>query len=74
MKLSELIAAIGDDNVKFQNLDSVAAELDWRAGTGTKVVFYTDVGIHPATGLDKLGLVVWLPRDAVTKAIADEKK
>lgn len=71
MKLSELIAAVGDDNVQFQNLDRDAQSLDWTAKSGTRVTFHTGVGIS-TNGTDKLGLVVWLDRDAVAAALATQ--
>ena len=74
MKLSELIAAVGDENVVFQNLDQSADALDWSAKKGlTKVTFHTEQALTPngpGNGLPKLGLVVWLDRDAVKKAIS----
>lgn len=69
MKLSELILAIGDDNVQLQNLDTCADTLDWSAKKGTTVKFGTEVGITPE-GLNKLGLVIWLDRAAVKAAMA----
>lgn len=68
MKLSELILAIGDDNVEFQNLDQCATDLNYSAKSGTRITFGTQRPITP-DGTDKLGLVLWLPRDAVKKAI-----
>lgn len=41
MKMSELILAVGDDNVKFQNLLNDAASID-KTKHGTKITFYTD--------------------------------
>jgi hypothetical protein len=71
MKMSELMLAIGDDNIEFQNLDRDAHSLNWNAKTGTKITFNTGIGLSPS-GLDKLGLVIWLPRDAVKAAIGGE--
>ena len=74
MKISELIAAVGDDNVGFQNLDQCADALDWSAKKGlTKVTFHTEQALvpnGPGNGLPKLGLVVWLDREAVKAALA----
>lgn len=73
MKMSELILAVGDDNVKFQNL--LQGDIDLAmTKRGTKVTFYTD-GITPADVMDKagckvVGLVLWLPRDKVDAAIS----
>lgn len=69
MKLSELIAAVGDDVVQFQNLDQCATDLNYAAKSGTKITFGTEQPIS-LTGTDKLGLVLWLPRDAVKAALA----
>lgn len=72
MKLSELITAVGDDKVEFQNLDQSLISLDFNAKSGTKITFGSSMtaGID---GTDKLGLVVWLDRDAVKAAIQKGK-
>lgn len=72
MKMSELILAIGDDNVEFQSLDQCAVSLNYTAKSGTKITFGTQRSVTPG-GTDKLGLVLWLDRDAVKAAIAAEK-
>lgn len=76
MKMSELILAVGDDNVVFQNLLNDASSVDLTKH-GTKITFYTDA-ISPVEMLaggetKKMGLVLWLPRDLVNAAIAAEK-
>mgnify|MGYP007100094249 CR=1 FL=1 len=76
MKMSELILAVGDDNVLMQNLLNDAQQID-KTKHGTKITFYTDA-ISPEEMLGgnrtkKLGLVLWLPRDKVEAAIAAEK-
>lgn len=73
MKLSALIAAIGDDKVGIQNLDDCASSLNYNIKTGSKITFGTDQRIDPM-GTEKLGLVLWLDRDAVKAAIASEKE
>lgn len=72
MKMSELILAIGDDNVEFQNLDQCATDLNYNAGSGTKIRFGAEQPLTP-NGTKKLGLVLWLDRDAVKAAIEAEK-
>jgi hypothetical protein len=62
--LSELIIAIGDDKVQFQNLDHAATSLDYSARKGSTITFGTEQRITPQ-GTERLGLVLWLPRDAV---------
>lgn len=69
MNVRELLTAVGDDNVKFQPLDQCATSLNWNAKSGTKITFRSDVKLTPK-GTALLGLVVWLPRDAVQSAIA----
>lgn len=68
MKLSELIAACGDDKVQFQNLDQCTSDLrmDKR---GTLITFGTDQRLN-LNGPEKLGLVVWLDRDRVAEIVA----
>ena len=73
MKLSELIVAVGDDNVKFQNLDQSAISLDWSQKSGGRITFGTEQQIIPGEGTKQLGLVLWLDREAVAKAVTGEK-
>lgn len=81
MKMSELILAVGDDNVKFQNLLSDATSID-KTKQGTKITFYTD-GVSAeeialnggsASKTKNMGLVLWLPRDKVEAAVAAAEK
>jgi hypothetical protein len=69
MKLSELIAAYGDDAVEFQNLDQCATNFQMTK-KGTLVTFGSErtFGID---GTDKLGLVVWLDRKRVKEITAE---
>lgn len=72
MKLSELIAAVGDDHARFQNLLEGAVAVD-KTKHGTKITFYTDAiqAEEVLFGKPKmLGLVIWLPRDRVDAAMA----
>jgi len=73
MKLSELILAVGDENVAIQNLDVCADTLDYNVKSGTKIRFGTEVAMT-MEGTEKLGLVVWLPRDKVKAALATQKR
>lgn len=65
MKLSELIAAYGDEQVQFQNLDQCTTSLNMNNGT-TKITFGTEQPIN-LEGTQKLGLVVWLDRKRVAE-------
>ena len=69
MKLSELIAAIGDQNVKFQLLDNdlISAEYDHKKGT--KITFGSEAAVMP-DGLRDVGIIVWAPRERF-REIAD---
>lgn len=71
LKLSELIAAYGDDKVQFQNLDQTAISLNMKGGV-TKITFGTEqhLGLN---GTSKLGLVIWLDRDRVTEIVSASK-
>lgn len=73
MKMSELILAVGDENVRFQNLLNDAQSID-KTKHGTKITFYTDaVQAEELLGDGKtknIGLVLWLPRDRVDAALA----
>lgn len=74
--MSELILAVGDENVTYQNLLNDAHSID-KTKHGTKITFYTDA-IQAEELLNggktkKIGLVLWLPRDCVDAAISAEK-
>jgi hypothetical protein len=71
MKLSDLIAAYGDEVVQFQNLDRCTIYLDITK-SGTNITFGTEQPFTP-DGTEKLGIVVWMDRDRV-KAIIDAAK
>ena len=62
MKLSELIATIGDQNVKFQLLDNDLISADYDHRKGTKITFGSDAQVRP-DGLKDVGIIVWAPRD-----------
>lgn len=70
LKLSELIAAYGDDKVQFQNLDECTDALNTNKGV-TKVTFGTPQRIN-FNGTEKLGLVVWFDRERVKEIVAKE--
>lgn len=77
MKLSELIAAYGDDLVQFQNLDQCADKLNMNKGV-TKITFGTEqpLDMKSGLGMQKMGLVVWLDRERVKQIVAglEERK
>lgn len=64
MKLSELILAIGDENIQFQSLDQCASDLNYHIKKGTKITFLTDQPID-LKGTKQFGLVLWLDREKV---------
>lgn len=68
MKLSELIAAYGDDDVQFQYLDHCTDTLNMGKKGVTKVTFGTEQSFT-LDGTDKLGIVVWFDRKRVADII-----
>lgn len=72
MKLSELIAAYGDDKVTFQKLDDDADSMNYHHKKGTKITFGTNALIDH-NGTREMGLVVWLDRDRVAEIIETAK-
>lgn len=70
MKMSELIAAYGDDKVEFQNLDQCTLSLNMNT-KGTKLTFGTEQPFD-LNGTKKLGLVIWLDRARV-KEVTERK-
>lgn len=67
--ITELLSRVGDDNITFQNLDHCLIDGKWREKSGSRITFGTDVPVGP-NGTDRLGLIVWLPRDAVKAILA----
>lgn len=72
LKLSELIAQYGDDNIEFQNLDHCVENFQTtKRGTiarfGTPQPFSLD-------GFTKLGLIVWMDRKKVEEFVAKSKE
>lgn len=66
MKLSELIATIGDENVECQFLSASLAGSQKLTKAGTQITFITKAAsvmdlIDPKS--PKVGIVIWLPRD-----------
>ena len=77
MKMSELILAVGDEHVRFQNLLNDAQTID-KTKHGTRITFYTDAVqaeelLNGRNDTKKIGLVLWLPRDLVNAAVAANK-
>ncbi len=67
MKLSELIAEVGDDNVGLQILDECLSNLTYSEKKGNKFTFVTDQPFD-ANGTEKMGLVPWIDRDKMAEA------
>jgi hypothetical protein len=73
MKLSQLIAKIGDENVKFQILQNALSGISLGKEGDSKVTFFTDA-ITPSDVMQnkgKVGLVVWIPREHWEKVAKD---
>ncbi len=73
LKLSELIAAYGDDKVMFQILDTCTDSLNLTKRGITKVTFGAEGQPFDYNGTKNLGLVVWLDRDRVKEIVAASK-
>lgn len=73
MKMSELIAEYGDENIKFQNLDECGIDLKYDHKKGTRVTFGTDTPLT-LEGTKDLGLVIWFDREKVKEIIEFSKK
>lgn len=70
MTISEAIKIVGDENVRFQLLDTDAAGAT-RSKSATKFSFYTgeaDPG-YLLGGHDKICLILWMPRKAWEDAL-----
>ena len=72
MNLSDLIAAYGNENVEFQNLDECYSALNLTK-KGTMITFGTPQPFD-LNGTKKLGLVMWFDRERVKEILAAEKK
>ena len=73
MKLSELIAKIGDENVKFQILQNALSGISLGKEGDSKVTFFTDA-ITPSDVMQnkgKVGIVIWIPREHWEKVAKD---
>ena len=72
MKMSELILKYGDENVKFQNLDTSADSLNM----GKKGIDHLRhrPAHQPQGATEMLGLVLWFDRERVAKIMAELKK
>jgi hypothetical protein len=72
LKLSELIAQYGDDNIEFQNLDHCVENFQLTK-KGTMCRFGTPQSFD-LKGFKKLGLIVWMDRATVDKIVAKSKE
>lgn len=75
MRLSELIAAVGDENVVVQSLNECVLGCTVRKAGGYEVRFATDQmsPVDLITRGAKVGVVVWFDRKAVDAALAASK-
>ena len=71
MNISELLAAIGNDNVQWQSLDQCADALTMNGDT-TRITFGTEQRLT-LSGTERYGMVIWLDRQAIADALAKEK-
>lgn len=75
MKLSEIIAAIGDENVTVQNVHEATERLDWDAkNKAVKIKFVTrEIGLEELLSekFKKIGLVIWFDRERYDEAMRE---
>lgn len=69
LKLSELIAKYGDENVKFQPLDQCVIEMNMTK-KGTTAKFGTQESFD-LKGFKKMGLIVWMDREKVAEILKE---
>lgn len=61
MKLSELIAAVGDENIKVQSLDKSFTHANDSAKKGCcTITFQSELGL--LSGGEYTALVIWIPK------------
>jgi len=71
VKMSELLIACDEDKLEFQPLDKCAKSLDYHHKKGTTITFGTEAKPGSDGHLtEKMGIVLWLDRDAVKAALA----
>lgn len=75
--MAELIARIGDDNVRFQNLFDGDVDVA-KTKRGTRITFYTDpANLTPTSAYREEGypvcLVLWLKRADVDRVLAEHR-
>lgn len=72
MGIIELLQRVGEESIMLQNLVDVCSGARQSNGA-VEVSFYTDqTSAAAVTGItkgDKIGLVIWLPRDKVPKEV-----
>ena len=76
LTISQLIAAHGDEKIELQNLDQCANSIDYHHKKGITITFGTTARLSkvPSTGMEKLGLVIWLDRGKVDEILARSKE
>jgi len=68
MKLSDLIALIGDDNINVQNVEQSAVKMKTNKKHGDlEITFASAYDIM--NGANKVGLVVWFDKDDFDEAL-----
>lgn len=76
MTAREILTAVGDENVSFQNLQQAFTGAKLRKGGLTEVSFMTDA-VTPTEimrGTNKLvGMIIWMPKDKVAEVVAQMK-
>lgn len=70
MRLSELIAAIGDENIMVQQLQAAieGPQRELSRPTRTRLSFITDEALGAVLSGRRVGLILWIDRDKLNSA------
>ena len=61
-KLSDVLAAVGNENIKVQYIDECTSKYQYTAKTGNKLTVHTAEEFD-SRGMVRFGIVLWIDRD-----------
>lgn len=67
MGITDLLNAIGDENMRVQFIDECTSQYQFTAKNGNKLTVHTDEQFT-ANGMEKFGIVIWVDRDKFKEA------
>lgn len=65
--ITELLAAVGDENIKVQYIDECTSKYQYTAKTGNKLTVHTDEELD-SRGMARFGIILWVDRDKLAAA------